>query len=132
MPAPLKSRNRIADAFAVDHDLCAPHWCKRYAEEMATRRKAASTRSIRQSVTIPATLVGAVRRTAKEQHLTMSRALVALAERGVRAEAEAKEQLKASYNRFLAENDPALKNEAGKDLIRAIFGTDAIAEDSVR
>jgi hypothetical protein len=77
-------------------------------------------------------LVAAVRRTAKEQHLTMSRALVALAERGVRAEAEAKEQLKASYNRFLAESDPALKNEAGKDLIRAIFGTDAIAEDSVR
>jgi hypothetical protein len=99
---------------------------------MATRRKTASTRSVRQSVTIPGTLVAAVRRTAKEQHLTMSRALVALAERGVRAEAEAKEQLKASYNRFLGENDPALKNEAGKDLIRAIFGTDAIAEDSVR
>lgn len=62
----------------------------------------------------------------------MSRALVALAERGLRAEAEAKEHLKSSYHRFLGENDPALKNEAGKDLIRAIFGTDAIAEDSVR
>ena len=99
---------------------------------MATRRKKPSARSVRQSVTIPATLVGAVRRTAKEQHLTMSRALVALAERGVRAEAEAKDQLEASYDRFLAENDPARKNEAGKDLIRAIFGTEAIAEDSVR
>ncbi len=99
---------------------------------MATQRKMAPARSVRQSVTIPATLVAAVRRTAKEQHLTMSRALVALAERGVRAEAEAKEQLKASYNRFVAENDPALKNEAGRDLIRAIFGTEAIAEDSVR
>jgi hypothetical protein len=62
----------------------------------------------------------------------MSRALVTLAERGVRAEPEAKAQLKANYNRFLAENDPALKNEAGKNLIRTIFGTDAIAEDSVR
>ena len=51
---------------------------------------------------------------------------------GVRAEAEAREQLKPGYNRFLAENDPALKNEAGQDLIRAIFGTDAIAEDAVR
>ena len=98
---------------------------------MATR-KTASAKSIRQSVTIPATLVAEVRRTAKKQHMTMSRALVALAERGVRAEAEAKEQLKSSYNRFLAENDPALKNEAGKDLIRAIFGKDAIAEDSIR
>lgn len=66
-----------------------------------------------------------------ERHVTMSRALVALAERGVRAEAEAKEQLKACYNQFLAENDPARKNEAGKDLIRTIFGKDSIAEDSV-
>ncbi len=98
---------------------------------MATR-KATPARSIRQSVTIPATLVSEVRRAAKEQHVTMSRALVSLAERGVRAEAEAKEQLKFSFNRFLAENDPTRKNEAGKDLIRAIFGKDAIAEDSIR
>jgi hypothetical protein len=98
---------------------------------MATR-KTASARSVRQSVTIPATLVSEVRRTAKQQRLTMSRALVVLAERGVRAEAEAKEQLKSSYNRFVAENDPSRKNEAGKDLIRAIFGKDAIAEDSIR
>ncbi len=89
-------------------------------------------RSLRQSVTIPATLVPEVRRTAKEQRVTMSRALVALAERGVLAEVEAKEQLKSSYNRFLAENDPGRKNEAGKDLIRAIFGKDSIAEDSIR
>jgi len=98
---------------------------------MATRKTAAA-RSVRQSVTIPATLVSAVRRTAKEQHVTMSRALVALAERGVRAEAEAKEQLRSSYNRFVAENDPVRKNEGGKDLIRVVFGKDAIAEDSIR
>ena len=102
-----------------------------YPASMATR-KTAPARSVRQSVTIPATLVSEVRRTAKKQHVTMSRALVALAERGVRAEAEAKEQLKSSYKRFLAENDPARKNEAGKDLIRVIFGKDAIAEDSIR
>ena len=95
-------------------------------------RKSASTRSVRQSVTIPTTLVSVVRRTAKEQHITMSRALVALAERGIRAKAEAKEQLKASYDRFLEENDPARKNEAGKELIRVIFGKDAIAEDCIR
>ena len=62
----------------------------------------------------------------------MSRALVALAERGVRAEAEAKQQLKSTYDRFLAEKDPVRKTEAGHELIRAIFGTDAIAEDSIR
>ena len=48
-------------------------------------------------MTIPAALVAQVRRVAKERNLTMSRALVSLAERGV----------------------------------RAIFGTDAIAEVSI-
>lgn len=91
----------------------------------------ARPRPVRQSVTIPAPLASEVRRVAKERHLTMSRALVALAERGVRAEADAKEQLKTTYRRFIDENDPARKNEAGRDLIRVIFGKDSVAEDPV-
>jgi len=87
--------------------------------------------SIRQSVTIPAHLATAVRRVAKEKHLTMSRALVILAERGLEAETAARENLNASYRRFMTETDLHKKNEAGKDLIRAIFGADAIAEDPV-
>ena len=85
----------------------------------------------RQSVTIPAQLMPELRRVARERHLTMSRALVSLAERGVRAELDAKENLKAAYRRFLDEREPARKDQAGKDLIRAIFGKDAIAEDTV-
>ena len=81
---------------------------------------------------MPASLALEVRRLAKERHVTMSRALVTLAERGVRAEADAKVQLKASYRRFVEETDPAGKNEAGRDLIRSIFGNDSIAEDSIR
>jgi hypothetical protein len=61
----------------------------------------------------------------------MSRALVVLAERGVRAEVEAKQQLRAAYRNFVEEAEPERKNEAGRDLIRAIFGKDSIAEDSV-
>ena len=98
---------------------------------MALRKKVATVRSVRQSVTMPAALASAVRRVAKERQVTMSRALVALAERGVRAEADAKAQLKSSYRRFLDENEPTRKNEAGRDLIRAIFGKDSIAEDSI-
>ena len=81
---------------------------------------------------MPASLASEVRSVAKERHATMSRSLVPLAERGVRAEAEAKEQLEASFRHFIQENDPGRKNEAGRDLIRAIFGKDAIAEDPVR
>ena len=39
----------------------------------------------------------------------MSRALVDLAERGVRAEAEAKQQLKSAYRNFIAEAEPERK-----------------------
>jgi hypothetical protein len=105
-----------------------PSW---YSQSMAVRTKAARAKSVRQSVTIPATLAADVRRVAKERHVTMSRALVDLAERGVRAEAEAKQQLKAAYRNFVQEVEPERKNEAGRDLIRAIFGKDSLAEDSV-
>lgn len=99
---------------------------------MPTRTKTApKAKTVRQSVTIPAPLVATVRRVAKQRHLTMSRALVSLAERGARAELDAKRNLTATYKRFLDEQEPARKNEAGKDLIRAVFGKDAIAEDTV-
>lgn len=88
-------------------------------------------RSIRQSVTIPAPLAAQVRRVAKERHLTVSGALIELAERGVRAEADAKKDLKAAHTRFMSERDPERKDEAGKDLVRTIFGPNAIAEDTV-
>jgi hypothetical protein len=80
---------------------------------------------------MPAKLAADVRRVAKERRVTMSRALVDLAERGVRAEAEAKQQLRAAYGNFIEETEPKRKNEAGRDLIRAIFGKDSVAEDSI-
>ena len=89
------------------------------------------TRAVRQSVSIPAPLAAEVRRVAKERRLTISRALVTLAERGVRAEQDAKENLRAAYRKFLKEQEPSKKEEAGRDLIRAVFGRDAIAEDPI-
>jgi hypothetical protein len=83
-------------------------------------------------VTIPGPLVAKVRRVAKERKLTMSRALVSLVERGLQADLDAKEKLKAAYSRFISEQKRVAKNEAGKDLVRAIFGTNAIAEDTLR
>jgi hypothetical protein len=61
----------------------------------------------------------------------MSRALIVLAERGIQAELDARQNLKTAYHRFVAEQNPSRKNEAGKDLIRSIFGKDSIAEDPV-
>ncbi len=86
---------------------------------------------VRQSVTIPSPLAAEVRRVARQRGMTMSRALVSLAERGVQAERDAKRELNAAYRRFMAEDDRARKEEAGRDLIRAVFGKDAIAGDTL-
>jgi hypothetical protein len=86
---------------------------------------------VRQSVTIPAELAMEVERVARKKHLTKSRALVVLAQRGLAAEAASRENLDTTYRRLMAEADPGRNGEAGKDLIRAIFGTDAIAEDPI-
>jgi hypothetical protein len=37
-----------------------------------------------------------------------------------------------AYEQFMAEADPARKSEVGEDLIRAIFGRAAIAENPLR
>jgi len=106
-----------------------------YNQVVQTRRKPAArktTASVRQSVTIPAQLAREVRRVAKERNVTMSRALVTLAERGVEAEAAARTRLTAAYEEFMAEEDPARKSKVGEDLIRAVFGRAAIAEDPLR
>lgn len=99
---------------------------------MSPRRKRSPAASVRQSVTIPAQLATEVRRLARRDHLTLSRALVVLAEKGVEAENTARENLNRAYSRFMTEEDIARKNEAGKDLIRAVFGKNAIAEDPIR
>ena len=52
----------------------------------------------------------------------MSRALVVLAQRGVEAEAAARANLNETYRRFMSEADPERKSEAGRDLMRAVFG----------
>ena len=54
-----------------------------------------------------------------------------LAERGVRAELDAEETLKSAYRNFLKERDASKKDKAGQDLVRSIFGKDAIAEDPI-
>jgi hypothetical protein len=57
--------------------------------------------------------------------------LVELAQRGVEAEAAAQDGLEATYHRFMSAADEERRGKAGEDLIREIFGKDALAEDSI-
>ena len=109
------------------------HW--QYNGVVQSQRKSAAkrtSRSVRQSVTIPASLAREVRRVAKERKVTMSRALVTLAEQGVEAEAAERTRVATAYETFMNTEDPARKKEVGQELIQAIFGKDAIAEDPLR
>ena len=54
----------------------------------------------------------------------MGGALVSLAEQAIRSETEDKKKLRDAYDRFMKK--PLRKSEAGKDLIRAVLGEDAI------
>jgi hypothetical protein len=62
---------------------------------------------------------------------TPRRAYKPLMRLGVDAAAAARENLNATYRRFMSGRDPERKSEAGKKLIRAVFGKDVVAEDSV-
>jgi hypothetical protein len=107
-------------------------WTLTNNEVVQTRRKPAAkraSRSIRQSVTISASLAHDVTHVAKERKVTMSRALVTLAEQGVEAEAAERARLAVAYEQFMDTEDTARKNEVGQQLIQAIFGKTAIAED---
>ncbi|HTA41009.1 MAG TPA: hypothetical protein VK789_01105 [Bryobacteraceae bacterium] len=64
--------------------------------------------------TIPAHLAAEVRRVAKRNYLTMSKAPVTLAEKGVEAKASAREELYSAYRRFMTEGDAESKAEAGR------------------
>jgi hypothetical protein len=54
------------------------------------------------------------------------------AERGVESELSAYERLEAAYKRFVEGPDPSQRTEAGRDLVCAIFGENAIAKDQIR
>jgi hypothetical protein len=99
--------------------------------ESVPRERKATPKPVRRNVSVPGPLAAEVRRIAHERHLIMSPALVFLAERGVRAELEAKENLRAAYERFMKEREPGRRIRAGEDLVRAIFGADSIPPTNV-
>ena len=95
---------------------------------MAPRAKA---KSIRQSVCLPATLATQIRRVAKQRRIPISRAMVSLAEESVNAHLARERRLVEAYDRLVKETDPQRINAAGDDLMNAIFGSGAFAEDPV-
>ena len=95
---------------------------------MATHGK---SKSIRQSVTLTVPLAKEVRRIARQQRIPMSRALVSLAEQGVQARRDRRQQILSAYGRLVSEQNPQAIEQAGEDLMESIFGKNAFAKDPV-
>jgi len=62
----------------------------------------------------------------------MSKILSGYVEHGVRSDVDSMQRFDAAYDRFMEESNLEQKAAAGRELIRSIFGDDAIAEDQVQ
>jgi hypothetical protein len=80
-------------------------------------------------VTLPKELWEQAQRIANEEDWSIARAIVFLAQCGAEAQRKAEAGLQGSYRRFMSEEDPEKRSQAGDDLMRSIFGADAVAKD---
>jgi len=78
------------------------------------------------TVDFPADLFQEIRRIAAEEGWPLSKAVILLAKLGVKAQKQAEESLHSTHQAFMNEIDPQALDKRGDDMIRAIFGPDAI------
>ena len=93
-------------------------WCVLvYSEGMGTTSK-----SLRQSVSLPARLAKRVRSLAKSQRTSANRVLVNLIETGMEAKERGRQRFYALAGRLAESTDPAERERLKKELARMTFG----------
>ena len=75
------------------------------------------------TITFPADLFQEIRRIAAEENWPESKAVILLARLGAKAQKQAEQSLYLSHKAFMNESD---SEQRGDEMIRAIFGPDAI------
>lgn len=81
-----------------------------------------TTKSVRQSVTLPATIATQVRSLAKNRRLSSNRMIVELIENGIEAEKRKQQEFFELAERFRNTTDPKEAKRLGDQLGRMIFG----------
>ena len=79
-------------------------------------------KTVRQSVSLPATVASQVRSMAKTRRLSATRMLVELIENGIEAEKWKQQEFFALAERFRSESDPEAAKRLGDELGRMVFG----------
>ena len=82
----------------------------------------ASTKIVRQSVSLPASVAAQVRVLAKKRRLSANRMLVELVENGIEAEKRKQQEFFELAERFRASSDPKQIKRLGDQLGRMVFG----------
>jgi len=81
------------------------------------------SRTVRQSVSLPAKLATQVRSMARTRKLSANRMLVELIENGIEAERRKQQEFFALAERFRSESDPELAKRLGDRLGQMVFGS---------
>jgi len=79
------------------------------------------------TVAVPADLYEEIKRLAASENWPESRVVVMLARLGAKSQRKMEKQLHSSYEAFMHENDPQKQDQLGDDMIRSIFGPEAVA-----
>jgi hypothetical protein len=82
----------------------------------------AATKTVRQSVSLPANVAAQVRTIAKSRRLSANRMLVELIENGIEAERRKKEEFFELAERFRSADNPKEVKRLGDQLGRIVFG----------
>ncbi len=82
----------------------------------------ATTKSFRQSVSLPARVAKRVKSLAKAQHTSANRVLVDLIESGIEAKEREKQRFYALTSRLTDSRNPAERDKLKKELARMTFG----------
>jgi hypothetical protein len=82
----------------------------------------ANSKTVRQSVSLPANVASQVRTMAKSRRLSAARMLVELIENGIEAEQKRQQEFFDLAERFRGEKDPDVAKNLGDQLGRTVFG----------
>jgi prephenate dehydratase len=82
----------------------------------------ATTKSLRQSVSLPARVAKRVKSLAKTQRTSANRVMVDLIESGIEAKEREKQRFFALTSRLTESRDPAEREKLKKELARMTFG----------
>ncbi len=78
------------------------------------------------TVPLPADLYAEIKRISANENWPESKAVLMLAKLGAKSQKKMEAQFHSAYEAFMSESDPKAKDQLGDEMIRSIFGPEAL------